>query len=49
MDWILLLFLSAFLGGCTQDQQPNDTYIVENIELEYETPSPYYETDLGTD
>ena len=45
MFWIVPLFLSLLLCGCGQSHEENDPYVLENTEVEYQAPAPYYDED----
>ena len=49
MRWITFMLLSTILWGCSQDHDPNDPYVIENTEIKYEPPEPYYYPDGDTD
>ncbi len=45
MLWIVSAFLSLFLCGCGGDHDQNDPYVIENTEVDYQPPAPYYDSE----
>lgn len=39
--WIAIV--CSFLFSCNKDSQVNDPYIIEETEVEYAPPAPYYD------
>lgn len=46
----LCLLLLAFLAGCSEkEDEQNDPYVIENTNIDYEPPAPYYDSDSETE
>lgn len=46
MKWLVLGCLFSVLVSCSGNHDQNDPYVIEETELNYEAPAPYYdETD----
>lgn len=49
MRKIALLPLLILLFGCGKDDDQNNPYVIENTEINYEPPEPYYDADTRND